>query len=72
MNLTATATATRLGVSLGRVYALIRAGRLPAVKFGRDWQIAEQDVMRFAKLPRKAGRPPAVRPAATKQKEKKT
>lgn len=43
-NLTAAAVAARLGISLSRVYALIRSGRLPAIKWGRDWMIDESDL----------------------------
>lgn len=55
MNLTASTVATRLGISRGRVYALIHSGRLPAVKWGRDWMIAESD-LKFVKV-RKVGYP---------------
>lgn len=44
MNITAPAAAARLGISLSRVYALIRSGRLPATKWGRDWMVAESDL----------------------------
>ena len=33
-----------LGVTPQRVLALIHSGRLPAVKLGRDWLIAMQDL----------------------------
>jgi excisionase family DNA binding protein len=40
-----------LGVSAQRVLALIRDGRLPAAKVGRDWLIARQDLEKFEKRP---------------------
>ena len=36
--------ALRLGVTRRRVQALITAGRLRAVKVGRDWQIRPADL----------------------------
>jgi excisionase family DNA binding protein len=58
--LTTKEVAERLGVSVRRVHALIQDGRLPAQKFGRDYQIDEKDLKRVAE--RKPGRP---RKAAT-------
>jgi excisionase family DNA binding protein len=47
--------AQRLGISPRRVLALIHAGRLPAVKVGRDWLI---DPAVLSALPtRRPGRP---------------
>ncbi len=40
-----------LGVTTQRILALIRAGRLPATKLGRDWLIARQDLEKFEKRP---------------------
>lgn len=40
-----------LGVTPQRVLALIRAGRLPAIKVGRDWLIARKDLATFEKRP---------------------
>ena len=40
-----------LGVTSQRVLALIRDERLPAVKVGRDWLIARQDLEKFEKRP---------------------
>ena len=34
----------QLGVTRSRVLKLIKAGRLPAVKLGRDWVIQERDL----------------------------
>ena len=48
--------AARLGVTVRRVQALIAAGRLPAEKRGRDWQIRQDDLDRLEKL--KPGRKP--------------
>jgi excisionase family DNA binding protein len=38
-----------LGVTSQRILALIRAGRLPARKIGRDWLIAKGDLDGFKK-----------------------
>jgi len=40
-----------LGVTSQRILALIREGRLPAAKVGRDWLIAMRDLDRFEKRP---------------------
>ena len=40
-----------LSVTPQRVLALIHSGRLPAVKLGRDWLIAMQDLEKFEKRP---------------------
>jgi excisionase family DNA binding protein len=40
-----------LGVTPQRVLALIKNGRLPAIKFGRDWLIAMKDLEGFEKRP---------------------
>ena len=40
-----------LGITPQRVLALINAGRLPAIKIGRDWLIALKDVQAFEKRP---------------------
>jgi excisionase family DNA binding protein len=40
-----------LGVTSQRVLALIRDGRLPAMKVGRDWLIAMRDLDKFEKRP---------------------
>ena len=53
--LTVQEAADRLKVTRERVYMLIADGRLPAAKFGRDWQIQEQH-LKFVK-DRKPGRP---------------
>lgn len=50
--------ATRLNVSVRRVQALIKAGRLPARRFGRDWLIDDKDLARVQD--RKPGRPAKV------------
>ena len=48
--------AKELGVTMRRVQALIKAGKLPAQKMGRDWiiRMADLDKVRV----RKPGRPP--------------
>lgn len=40
-----------LGVTRQRVLVLIREGRLPARKVGRDWLIAPEDIKGFEKRP---------------------
>lgn len=60
--LTANTVAERLGVTPARVRAMIRAGRLPAKKFGRDWQIREADLKLVEH--RHVGRPPKQRKEA--------
>lgn len=47
--------AEHLGVSVKRVTALIRSGRLPAEKVGRDWLINARDLSKVTE--RKTGRP---------------
>lgn len=53
--LTTTEAAIRLGVSTRRVQAMIKSGRLPATKMGRDWMIKEKDLKLVED--RKPGRP---------------
>ncbi len=53
--LTAKQAAQILGVDDSRVRVLIREGRLPAQKVGRDWVILEPD-LEFVRV-RKPGRP---------------
>lgn len=54
-SLTTKQTALRLGVSVRRVQQAIKAGSLPARKFGRDWVITEEDLAAYS--PRRPGRP---------------
>ncbi len=54
--LTTEAAAARLGVTPGRVRAMIAAGRLAAQKFGHVHMINESDLKLLAN--RKPGRPP--------------
>jgi excisionase family DNA binding protein len=53
--LTTPQVAKRLGVSIRRVQALIKAGRLPSRQYGRDHIINEADLALVAD--RKPGRP---------------
>jgi excisionase family DNA binding protein len=55
--LTTKEVAERLGVTMRRIQALIKNGRLPAQKFGRDYMVKEKDLKLVAE--RKPGRPPA-------------
>ncbi len=64
--LTTAEVAIRLGVTIKRVQAMIRDGRLPAEKLGRDYVIREQDLKLVAD--RKPGRP---KKPTTKKSSKK-
>lgn len=55
--------ARRLGITRFRVCQMIRAGQLPASKFGRDWVILESDLRPLEHRPG-PGRPPK-QPTAT-------
>jgi len=39
--------ADRLKVNYRTVYRWVRAGKLPAYKFGQDWRITESDLKEF-------------------------
>jgi excisionase family DNA binding protein len=60
--ITTAQAAERLGVSVRRVQALIKAARLPADKLGRDWLIEEKHLKLVAE--RKPGRPKGGHQAA--------
>jgi len=53
--LTTKKAAKKLNVSERRIRQFIAAGRLPAIKFGRDWVISKDDLSKVAN--RKNGRP---------------
>ncbi|MRR30746.1 helix-turn-helix domain-containing protein [bacterium] len=54
--MTVSDAAVELGVSVPRIYALVRNGRLEAERFGRRMLVInEQSVKNFTRLP--AGRP---------------
>jgi excisionase family DNA binding protein len=53
--LTTKEVAERLGITVPRVHALIKAGRLPVQRFGRAYMIKESD-LKLVK-DRKPGRP---------------
>jgi len=53
-----TAAAKELGLSNNRVRELIRAGKLPAQKLGREWAIIREDLEEFKNTERPVGRPP--------------
>ncbi|MCI0338817.1 MAG: helix-turn-helix domain-containing protein [Acidobacteria bacterium] len=61
--LTTNEAAKRLGVTVQRVHALIRDGRLPAELLGRDYVIREEDLALVAV--RKPGRPKKAQTAAS-------
>jgi excisionase family DNA binding protein len=54
-NLTTQQTAAALSVTPQRVRQLIKAGRIKAVRFGRDWQIDAESLKGYVK--RNPGRP---------------
>jgi excisionase family DNA binding protein len=57
-----------LQVNLRTVYRLIKAGRIPAVRVGRQWRFRKRDIDAWLETqrPRQSrGAAPAVRPAAT-------
>lgn len=56
--LTTTEVAGVLGLSRRRVQKLVKDGRIPARRVGRDYLVLRADVARFADSPR----PPAGRP----------
>jgi acetyl-CoA synthetase len=39
--------ADRLKVNYRTVYRWVRAGKLPAYKFGQDWRVTESDLKEF-------------------------
>lgn len=49
--------AAELNVSKTVVFRQIKAGRLPAEKFGRDYRILREDFERFRQIDRRRGRP---------------
>ncbi len=55
--LTAEQFADKLNISRSRVYALIAAGRVQAVKPGRDWLIDEREAEKPSVRERKTGYP---------------
>lgn len=57
--LTTQQTADKLGVHRSRVHALIKAGRLPAQKFGNVYMIKDTDLRLVEE--RKVGRPPKAK-----------
>ncbi len=57
--LTTVEAAEILGISRVRVFQLIKSGKLPAEKVGRDLFIKEKDLELVKE--RKAGRPPKVK-----------
>jgi excisionase family DNA binding protein len=66
--LTVTQAAQRLNLSTSRVRALIKAGRLPAMKPGHDWLIKESDLKLVAN--RKPGAPAGNRNGRGRTKRK--
>jgi len=54
--LTTAQAAAALGISQRRVQELVKAGRLPAQRIGRDWLIAPADLDRVRQRP--TGYPP--------------
>lgn len=67
--LTTKQVAERLGVTVQRVHGLIKAGRLPAEKMGRDYLIREEDLKLVQN--RKPGRPRKASVTSKKSKSAK-
>ena len=61
--LTVTEAATRLGVSVRRVQAMVKAGSIPATRFGKAIAINEADLSLVTTYG-KPGRPPKAKPDA--------
>jgi excisionase family DNA binding protein len=55
--LTTEQAAEHLHLSQSRILKLIAAGRLPAMKIGRDWMIQPQALEAFAVIERRPGKP---------------
>ena len=53
-----TVAAKELHLSPNRVRQLIKAGRLPAQKIGREYAITREDLETFKTIDRPVGRPP--------------
>ena len=66
--LTTNQVAERLGVTIKRIQAMIRDGRLPAEKMGRDYFIKESDLKLVEN--RKPGRPPKTTRKKSERKAK--
>ena len=64
--LTTKQVAEILGISRRGVHSLIRRGRLPAEKLGRDWIIRSNDLKQYQKTRRGPGRPPNNSPEKDK------
>jgi excisionase family DNA binding protein len=62
---TTTTAAAKLGVTPGRVRAMIAAGRLQAIRAGRDWLIDAEALESVRQ--RKTGRPAATPPLSPKR-----
>jgi excisionase family DNA binding protein len=62
---TTTTAAVKLGVTPGRVRAMIAAGRLQAIRAGRDWLIEPEALATVRD--RKPGRPPQTLEQAAKR-----
>src|SRR4030081_166944 len=54
-----------LQVNLRTVYRLIKAGKIPAVRVGRQWRVRKRDIDAWldSQRPRGGGRPPPAAPA---------
>ncbi|MBA7495699.1 hypothetical protein ES702_06288 [subsurface metagenome] len=44
MDITIQQAADKLGVSRSRIRQLVLSGKLPAIKYGRDWFICKRDL----------------------------
>lgn len=57
-------SAKLLGVSSARIRALIKSNKLPAIKYGREWLLKEEDVLQRLSAHPQAGRPRNEAPMA--------
>jgi len=60
-----TVAAKELHLSRNRVRQLIKSGRLPAQKIGREYAITREDLEAFKAIDRPVGRPPKEEKADT-------
>jgi len=67
--LNTTEAAELLGISVRRVQALIKEGKIRAERMGRDWLISRSAIARVRTYG-KAGRPPKEPPGVVQKKRK--
>lgn len=50
------------GLTVGRVYQLLRSGEMKGTRWGSFWQVSEKEAKKFSK-PAKTGRPRKAKPS---------